>query len=75
MIIQLYVIPPDSNYVAPKYIQEAIEGGIGIWYLFKNIGVFEFVYPKFNRNKNKELRAKIIRRIKSKNEEQLELVG
>lgn len=60
----IIIMPPDSNYVANSYKQELIEKGIGLFYWFKGLGLFEFILPKFNRNKDKELREKIINRIK-----------
>ncbi len=53
----------DSNYIANSYKIKIIEKGIGLWYLVKDIGVFEFILPAFNRKKNLELRKKIIDRI------------
>lgn len=60
-------MPPDGRYIPTKYIKEIIEKGIGLWYWFKDIGIFEFINPKFNRNKDKELRKKIISRVNEKN--------
>ncbi len=57
-------MPPDGKYIPTKYIAEIIQKGIGLWYWFRDIGVHEFINPRFNRKKDKDLRLKIITRIK-----------
>jgi len=59
----IIVMPPDSSYVANDYKIEIINSGLGLFYWFKDLGLYEFILPKFNRNKDKELRKKIINRI------------
>lgn len=61
----IIIMPPDSRYVANSYKQELIEKGIGLFYWFKDLGLYEFILPKFNRNKDRDLRRKIIQRIKN----------
>jgi hypothetical protein len=54
-------------YITNENFLEIIGKGIGLWYWFNNIGVFEFIMPKFNRRKNKELREKILNKILQEN--------
>jgi hypothetical protein len=60
----IIIMPPDSNYIANSYKSEIIEKGLGLFYWFKDLGLYEFILPRYNRNKDKELRKKIINRIK-----------
>jgi len=59
----IIVIPPDRRYIANSYKLDCIRSGIGLYYWFKDIGMFEFMLPDFNRKKDMELRGKIIKRI------------
>lgn len=56
-------LPPDGLYVSNSYKKQILDEGIGLWYWFKNIGVFEFILPAYNRKKDLELRKKIINRV------------
>jgi hypothetical protein len=56
-------VPPDRTYIPTKYIKQIIDLGIGMFYWFNNIGVFEFIVPRYNKLKDAELRKKIITRI------------
>lgn len=56
-------LPPDTKYVANKYKEEILKKGLGLFYWFKDLGIFEFILPRFNRNKNNDLRRRIIERI------------
>lgn len=56
-------LPPDAKYVPNYHKMEILKKGLGLFYWFKDLGIFEFILPKFNRNKNPDLRKKIIERI------------
>lgn len=62
-------LPADGVYMANYYKTELITKGIGLWYWFRDIGIFEFILPKFNRKKNLEIRKEVINRIIAKNNE------
>ena len=57
------IMPPDSRYIANNYKAECIREGIGLYYWFKDIGLFEFILPDFNRKKDLKLRSEIIGRV------------
>ncbi len=59
----IIIIPPDYNYVANSYKLECIQHGIGLWYWFNEVGVYEFILPAFNKNSNKIVREQVIKRI------------
>jgi hypothetical protein len=59
----IIILPPDRGYLANKYKTEIIEKGLGLFYWFRGIGIYEFILPKYNRNKSKELRLEIIKRV------------
>ena len=69
----IIIMPPDV-YIANKYKLELMELGIGLFYWFKGIGVFEFIYPKFNRNKDKDLKSAVVNRIKVRHTEVEKLI-
>lgn len=58
-------LPSDGRYVPNCYKEEILKEGLGLWYWFKDIGIFEFILPKFNRNKDKKIRKEIITRVKN----------
>lgn len=61
----IIIIPPDSTYIANEYKYDCMKHGIGLWYWFNGIGIYEFILPSYNRNKDKNLRAKVIERMKA----------
>lgn len=58
------VVPPDGRYIANSYKSDCIRNGIGMWYWFRGIGIFEFILPSYNKTSDKVLRECIIKRIK-----------
>lgn len=56
-------VPADHQYMANHYKTELMNKGIGLWFWFRDYGIFEFIYPKFNIKKDKDLRKKAINRI------------
>lgn len=56
-------LPPDRGYVANYHKQEIINSGLGLFYWFRGIGLFEFILPKYNRKKDDEIRKRVIERI------------
>ncbi len=60
----IIVIPPDSAYISNDDKIRIIKEGIGLWYWFNNIGIFEFILPKYNKNKDKVLHKTMIERVK-----------
>lgn len=59
----IVIMPPDGRYLANSYKTELIRKGIGLWYWFKGIGIFEFILPSYNRKKDSQKRETIIKRI------------
>lgn len=57
------IMPGDGRYIANSYKKECISKGIGMFYWLKGIGMFEFILPKYNKSKNKLLRAKVLREV------------
>lgn len=56
-------LPADQMMYGPEYITKCIRLGIGIFFWFRGIGLFEFVYPKYNRNKNPKIRESVLKRL------------
>lgn len=64
----IIVVPPDGRYFSNSDKLVCIKHGIGVWYWFRGLGVFEFILPMFNITKDKVLRSCIIERVKKAGE-------
>lgn len=75
-----YICMPHSTYIASCHIAEMIEIGIGLLlYDDENKKIYEVVYAKFNRKKNKIFKEQAVKKLQSilndcKKGQQLQLV-
>ena len=56
-------LPLKWQYIPNKYISEIIDKGLGLMYYLKDVGIFQFINPKRNRNKEDKIRKAIVDRI------------
>lgn len=63
----IIVVPPDLPYITKQHLKKIMDNGIGLFYWFNGIGLFEFILPDYNRKSDKVLRKLIIERIHSRN--------
>ena len=56
-------LPLHWQYIPNKYISEIINKGLGLMYYLKDVGIFQFINPKFNKDKDAKIRKAIVDRI------------